>query len=482
MECHYAVLELVSRTVSSEEIKKQYKKLALKYHPDRNFGEEELATARFKAVSAAYAVLSDPAERRWYDDHRDSILRGGDGTSRGGGGGSGGSSTGGGLGADVNVEDLWFYFNASCYSGYEDGNVKGFYSVYGSIFDAMVAQEDSAGEHLTDAPPFGDSSAAPADVNLFYSYWLNFVTRLSFSWEDEYNPLDAPNRQVRRAIEKENKKARETGRKEYIDIVRALVAYIKKRDPRMEIIEAEIQRLRDADNNRRLKARLDEQERRQEFRQKRLERSEEEIEEERKRRVEERKGAFLLADDDSSSDDELDIYGEPKARRGRRRNRKGPATVVEAQDHAAFFEEDVGSEEAEVFLCEVCNKIFKSAAQLEQHSQSKAHRKNVKTLEKKGGGKVGAQKQQECGPKVVQAVGDDDSEGADDDTLVDALQLLNLTAGDAALADPLTCSVCGDGFTTRNLLFVHINDTGHAVALGVQDGKKSRRKVNIGRS
>jgi DnaJ family protein A protein 5 len=57
------------------QIKKTYKKLALKWHPDKNVGNEEEATARFKAITAAFAVLSDPQERQWYDDHRESILR-----------------------------------------------------------------------------------------------------------------------------------------------------------------------------------------------------------------------------------------------------------------------------------------------------------------------------------------------------------------------------------------------------------------------
>jgi DnaJ homolog subfamily A member 5 len=57
------------------QIKKQYKKLALKYHPDKNVGNEEEATATFRLISAAYAVLSDPHERKWYDDHREAILR-----------------------------------------------------------------------------------------------------------------------------------------------------------------------------------------------------------------------------------------------------------------------------------------------------------------------------------------------------------------------------------------------------------------------
>lgn len=74
MRCHYDVMEL-TRAASAEEVKKQYKKLALKWHPDRNHGQEELATQNFKEISAAYAVLSDPQERKWYDDHRESIIR-----------------------------------------------------------------------------------------------------------------------------------------------------------------------------------------------------------------------------------------------------------------------------------------------------------------------------------------------------------------------------------------------------------------------
>ncbi len=55
----------ISKDASSEEIKKAYRKLALKYHPDRGGGEE--ASKEFKKVNEAYQVLSDPQKRSQYD-------------------------------------------------------------------------------------------------------------------------------------------------------------------------------------------------------------------------------------------------------------------------------------------------------------------------------------------------------------------------------------------------------------------------------
>jgi len=62
---YYEVLE-VSRTASPEEIKKAYRRKAIKYHPDRNQGDSE-AEARFKEAAEAYEILSDPAKRERYD-------------------------------------------------------------------------------------------------------------------------------------------------------------------------------------------------------------------------------------------------------------------------------------------------------------------------------------------------------------------------------------------------------------------------------
>ena len=63
---YYEVLG-VSKSTSIDELKKQYRKLALKFHPDRNKSAE--APEHFKEISEAYAVLSDTEKRQLYDQH-----------------------------------------------------------------------------------------------------------------------------------------------------------------------------------------------------------------------------------------------------------------------------------------------------------------------------------------------------------------------------------------------------------------------------
>ncbi len=62
---YYKILG-VTKSASAGEIKKAYRKLALKYHPDKNNGDKD-AEAKFKQISEAYAVLSDQKKRQQYD-------------------------------------------------------------------------------------------------------------------------------------------------------------------------------------------------------------------------------------------------------------------------------------------------------------------------------------------------------------------------------------------------------------------------------
>ena len=75
----YEVLGL-EKGASDAEIKKAFRKLALKYHPDKNQGNKE-AEERFKEINEAYQVLSDPEKRAQYDRFERNFNGGGAGFS-----------------------------------------------------------------------------------------------------------------------------------------------------------------------------------------------------------------------------------------------------------------------------------------------------------------------------------------------------------------------------------------------------------------
>ncbi|GMP87515.1 hypothetical protein CsSME_00039854 [Camellia sinensis var. sinensis] len=80
---YYDILQ-VPRGASDEQIKRAYRKLALKYHPDKNQGNEE-ANKKFAEMSNAYEVLSDSEKRNIYDKYGEEGLK--QHAASGGGGG-----------------------------------------------------------------------------------------------------------------------------------------------------------------------------------------------------------------------------------------------------------------------------------------------------------------------------------------------------------------------------------------------------------
>ncbi len=220
-------------------IKKAYRRKALELHPDRNYGDVENATRLFAEVQSAYQVLSDAQERAWYDSHREAILR------------------------DVDVgSSEHFENNAKVTTAAELSSLmgkfrtsvpftdapNGFYGKLKATFETLAEEEyiacDWEGIASVDYPTFGTADASYEDVvKPFYSVWTSFSTRKTFSWKDVHNYSEAPDRMIRRLMEKENKRLREEATKDFNDAVRSLVMFVRKRDPRyIANIQTEAQR------------------------------------------------------------------------------------------------------------------------------------------------------------------------------------------------------------------------------------------------
>lgn len=215
----------VTEDATSEEIKKRYRALAIKYHPDKNLETIEKATAHFATIAEAYAVLSDAKQRRWYDAHKTCLSK-----------------------FDIEEESHRIdetYFSADCYDGFEDGSSKGFYTVYGSLFERIVYHEHLFNDTF-DYPTFGgdtlkETEEGLAEVKRFYDVWQSFKTAFTFAHLEKYDTRAAENRSTLRLMEKENRKVREEARKKRNARVQRLVAFVRKADPRVRVYAEKLQ-------------------------------------------------------------------------------------------------------------------------------------------------------------------------------------------------------------------------------------------------
>ncbi|PNS17247.1 DnaJ subfamily C member 21 [Sphaceloma murrayae] len=326
----YYTLLGIDRSATEDEIKKAYRRKALELHPDRNYGNVEAATALFAEIQTAHEILSDPQERAWYDSHESAILRGDDDV----GGGQGGEVFEGNV--KVTTADDLARMVRKFNSGVEFTDApSGFFGFLRETFEHLAKEEDVAvqwdGGDAVEYPSFGHKDDDYEDVvKPFYAVWAGFATKKSFKWKDKFRLSEAPDRRYRRAMEKENQKAREEGIREFNDAVRSLVAFVRKRDPRYvptQQSEEERQKvLRDAANAQKARARR-------------------ENEEKLKEAVPE-------------------------------------WAQVTQKDELEGEIEDSESEE-EHFECVACRKTFKSEKQWEAHERSKKHQKAVQGLKAK---------------------------------------------------------------------------------------------------
>ncbi|XP_030624724.1 dnaJ homolog subfamily C member 21 [Chanos chanos] len=353
MKCHYEVLG-VSRDATDDDLKKAYRKLALKWHPDKNLENAEEAAEQFKLIQAAYDVLSDPQERAWYDNHREALLKGG--------------VTG--EYQDDSI-DLLQYFTVTCYCGYGDDE-EGFYTVYRNLFEAIAKEEmeHSKGENEDEDefPSFGDSqSDYDTVVHLFYAYWQSFCTRKNFAWKEEYDTRQASNRWEKRAMEKENKKTREKARKERSELVRQLVAFVRKRDRRVQAHKKVLE-----EQNAEKAKKVEERRRKQKLHQAKLAEEYKEqswaamsVLEKELQHIEAQYGQEF---GDASESEESVEDGPDRVDHG-----GGDSTQADgAADDVDGYYDDL--------YCPACDKSFKSDKAMKNHEKSKKHREMVALL------------------------------------------------------------------------------------------------------
>lgn len=281
-------------------------------------------------------MLSDPQERAWYDSHRDAILRNEDGPI--------GEHYKYNVRVTTAEDILGLFVRFHGRIDYSDSPL-GFYSTIRGSFDVLAQEEQSACQwgdlEKTEYPSFGFAQDSYEDAaRPFYAFWCSFATKKTFSWKDVYRYSEAPDRRVRRIMEKENKRFREEGIREFNDAVRSLVAFVRKRDPRyMSNPQTEADRqkiLRDA-------------------------------------------AAAQAAKSRAANQAKLEEQVVPEW------------TKVETVAEQVDTEEEQEEEQKHV-ECVVCKKIFKSEKQYEAHEKSKKHVKAVQQLRREiqiGEGELG---------------------------------------------------------------------------------------------
>lgn len=254
--------------------------------------------------------------------------------------------------------DVFPFFTAACYKGFED-NPDGFYAVYAQVFDQIAAEDiefmDSPDEY-ENMPKFGSSTSDyESVVGPFYGYWQSYTTKKTYTWLCPHNISEIRDRRILREVEKETKKIAQKKRKERNDEVRALVAFVRKRDKRVQeyrkILEAK------AEQNR-LKQ--------QQHRLAQLRKNQQEAQE-----MQTNQSTFLNVDHEEQLRQLEQAYGSD--------------TEDEFDDDREESDNDsivADDDYIDDLYCVACNKTFKNISSYENHESSKKHRENTERMKK----------------------------------------------------------------------------------------------------
>lgn len=400
---YYGLLEL-DVACDENEIKKAYRRLALRWHPDKNPDNVELAAARFRLIGAAHEVLSDPQERAWYDGHREALLRGETGENgeaaedeawdeqafhdfrSGRAQPSAPGSTSAGLTARHIMRFLDPTLAISLATTGAKADDEGFFGTYRRLFERIAAEDAQAAPYPGDAPSrpidwpsFGyshtpylhrkgeDVPLNQTPVRDFYSAWAGYQTNKSFSWKDGWKLSEAPDRRVKRLMDKENRQAREAARREYNDVVRSLVTFLRKRDPRFKAHLAA--QASGAANSGTATPNATPQE---------MARRREEAMAKRKAELE---NAYVPQEWAQQAPVEVDSEFETSEEEDSDREDDGEAG--EGSGAASADQDDESQEdEADFWECVACDKTFQTRPAWENHERSKKHKTELRRLQR----------------------------------------------------------------------------------------------------
>ena len=199
----------------------------------------------------------------------------------------------------------------------------------------------------------------------FHSSSSFFFVQRNLKW----NLNEAENRQIRRAMEAENKSDRKEQRKEYNDTVRRLVAYVKRRDPRY--VQFQLQQAKE-EKIKRAKAELKKEKEEEEKALKRAQARKAEEE-----RWAERERERIAAGEASSSEERYPFQSQKTIHFVHIYN-----FLHTTFNYYFFVKKTYSEEEVQIFYCEPCKKSFKSKNAFISHEKSKKHKEMIKKIQR----------------------------------------------------------------------------------------------------